>query len=211
MNILVLILSSFAIGVAVTAPIGPINLLVIRTSLKSGFSAGVWVGLGSVLGDGIFAAIAAFGLSALFSFFEGFAFWLQLAAGVLMLGYGVFVLLFERKYQARAQPPEKIIGRFTPIIATLVLTLTNPATMLGFVGLFGALSGIADYTSSQTHALITVLGVMAGSLSWICALSAIISWLHKNLSDTTMENINRGTAIALIIFGLVVLLRLFLV
>jgi len=211
MDLLVLICASFAIGVAVTAPIGPINLMVIRTALKSGFLAGTWVGLGSVLGDGIFAAVAAFGLSALFSFFEGVSFWLQLGGGGFMIAYGVFLLFSGGKDQKVDGPktPKNIIGNFSPIGATLALTLTNPATMLGFVGLFGALSGIVDYTSSSLRALIVVLGVMAGSLTWICSLSVFISWLHKKLSDTAMENINRGTAIALILFGLAVLLRLF--
>lgn len=212
MDIPLLLLASFAIGVAVTAPIGPINLMVIRTALKQGFLAGAWVGLGSVLGDGIFASIAAFGVTTLYSFFEGFSFWLQLAGGLFMLGYGLIILIFSPALGQKDRPetPDRVTGNIAPIITTLALTLTNPATMLGFIGLFGALSGLVDYTSSYYRSALVVLAVMAGSLTWICSLSALITWLRQNLSEKAVGMINKVTAASLMCFGAFVLFSLFL-
>ena len=53
------------IGVAVAAPVGPIGLLCIQRTLQDGLPTGLATGLGAALADGIFGAIAAFGLASI--------------------------------------------------------------------------------------------------------------------------------------------------
>src|SRR3569832_2295890 len=43
-----LLLTSIAIGLAVTAPLGPVNILVIRNAIRRGFAAGVLLGVAGV-------------------------------------------------------------------------------------------------------------------------------------------------------------------
>ena len=59
-----LVANGIAIGLAVAAPIGPVNLIVIRRTLRYGQLNGFLSGAGAATGDAIFAAIAAFGLTA---------------------------------------------------------------------------------------------------------------------------------------------------
>ena len=52
-----------AIGFAVAAPVGPIGMLCIRTTLEKGRVAGFCAGLGAAVADTIFAAIGALAIS----------------------------------------------------------------------------------------------------------------------------------------------------
>ena len=46
-----LIIAGMSIGLAMAAPVGPVNLIVIRTALNCGFRAAFLAGLGAVLAD----------------------------------------------------------------------------------------------------------------------------------------------------------------
>ena len=59
------LLRGLAIGFAIAAAIGPIGLLCIRRTLVEGTAVGVASGLGAATADGLFASIAAFGITAL--------------------------------------------------------------------------------------------------------------------------------------------------
>ena len=58
------------VGFLIAAPVGPINILVIRRTLVHGRLAGLFSGAGSATADTIFGAIAAFGIAILKSFME---------------------------------------------------------------------------------------------------------------------------------------------
>jgi hypothetical protein len=57
------LLRGLAIGLAIAAAIGPISLLCIRRTLVDGAAVGVASGLGAATADGLYASIAAFGLT----------------------------------------------------------------------------------------------------------------------------------------------------
>ncbi|MEM6666761.1 MAG: LysE family transporter, partial [Pseudomonadota bacterium] len=59
-----LLVQSALIGIAIAAPLGPANLVVISRTVRLGFVAGALSGLGAVIGDGIYAAISVFGITA---------------------------------------------------------------------------------------------------------------------------------------------------
>ena len=90
--------------------------------------------------------------------------------------------------------------------STLVLTLTNPATIFSFVAIFAGL-GI---TQMQRIASVTlVFGVFTGSLLWWLVLTSGIVYLRSRLAPKSLARFNRivsKTAGGLIFgFGLVAL------
>src|ERR1041385_8608899 len=88
MDYLVIIVSGVVIGLILAAPIGPVNLICIRRTLAFGPVNGFVSGLGAALGDGCFAAVTAFGLTAVAQFIAGFYLVLQIAGGALLLFFG---------------------------------------------------------------------------------------------------------------------------
>jgi threonine/homoserine/homoserine lactone efflux protein len=78
-------------------------------------------------------------------------------------------------------------------------------TILSFAGLFAGVSGMHGFQLSVIPALL--VGVFAGSAVWWIALAFVIGLIRHRISPTAMLWINRGSAAAIIGFGLFVLLE----
>jgi threonine/homoserine/homoserine lactone efflux protein len=192
-----------AIGFLVAAAIGPIAMLCIRTTLERGRIAGIAAGMGVAVADTIYAAIGAYGISFVGAALTSGESWLKLVGGIVLIAFGI--------YLARKQPVNATEEREVPksIVAdfgmTLVLTLTNPMTILSFAGLFAGVSGLRGFPLIEIPALL--LGVFVGSAVWWVALAFVIGLIRHKISPTTMLWINRGSAAAIIGFGLYVLIE----
>lgn len=63
-SLLTLLQTSYATGWLVAAPIGPVNLEIIRRGLRQGLTSGLLVGLGAVCVDGTYLTVFSLGLGA---------------------------------------------------------------------------------------------------------------------------------------------------
>ena len=84
---------SLGIGLAVAAPVGPMGLLCIHRTLDRGQGAGLVVGAGVAAADLTFAAIAAFGVTAVSSTMLAGTFWIKLVGSLLLAALGVRIAL----------------------------------------------------------------------------------------------------------------------
>src|SRR6266852_4074766 len=62
-NPIALAIEGAAIGFVIAVPVGPAAALCIRRTITVGAVAGYMTGIGAALGDAVFGAVAAFGLS----------------------------------------------------------------------------------------------------------------------------------------------------
>ncbi|MDP6604054.1 MAG: LysE family transporter, partial [Rhodospirillales bacterium] len=72
-----------AVGLAVAAPVGPITILCVRRTLNDGRRVGFAAGLGVALADSLYAAIAAFGLTAASAILVAQERWLAALSGAV--------------------------------------------------------------------------------------------------------------------------------
>lgn len=192
-----------AIGFLVAAAIGPIAMLCIRTTLERGRIAGIAAGMGVAVADTIYAAIGAYGISFVGAALTSGEAWLKLVGGIVLIGFGIYL---ARKQPVTAAEEQEVPKSLTADFAmTLGLTLTNPMTILSFAGLFAGVSGLRGFPLTEIPALL--IGVFAGSAVWWVALAFIIGLIRHRISPTTMLWINRGSATAIIGFGLYVLVE----
>ena len=210
MDYLFLIISGAVIGVIVAAPIGPVNLICIRRTLAFGPLHGFLSGLGAALGDGIFAIITAFGLTAIAQLIEGYSTPLQIVGGVMLLGFGWHTFHADPKcVQDKLGTQVGELPFFARVVrdvfSTLALTLTNPATMLGFAALFAGLGSIVDEKASFLAAAVTVGGVVAGSAGWWFLITTVTAIFHKRIDSTIMRRVNQISGVVVAAFGLAVL------
>lgn len=199
-----LLATGIGVGVALSAPVGPVNILCLQRAFRSGLFAGLAGGLGAVLADGVFAAVAAYGLTAVSGFVEGHSRWLQAIAGVLLVVYGLRV--------ARAHPhietgPAEIASLPGTAAASFGMTLTNPATILGLLALFGSLGDLAPAPGDWIGAGLFVAGVLAGGSAWWVGVSLLVALLRDAMSDAWLARINAVAGALLMIFGAAMLLR----
>ncbi len=197
-NGLIVWLQGFVLGIAIAAPVGPIGLLCIRRTLEHNQAVGFATGMGAAVADTFFGAIAAFGFSAALVFLAGHEMAFRLIGGTFLL------IVAARTYYSKPpeitdEPPnaKTCLGGF---ITGLTLTLTNPVTILAFIGLFAGagLTGNLDFNA----ALILILGVFLGSAAWWLTLSSGIALVRHRISVERLALINHITAIALGLFGI---------
>jgi threonine/homoserine/homoserine lactone efflux protein len=211
MDYLFLIISGIVIGLIVAVPIGPVNLICIRRTLAFGPVNGFMSGIGAAIGDTIFAIVTGFGLTAVAHLIKGYSSYLELAGGGMLIYFGIhtFLAKIEARLDDRLASKEKGASTlFRAMASTLALTITNPATLLGFAALFAGLGGLAGGHPNFASAAFVVIGVAAGSTLWWLALTAVVGLFHASINDHVMALINKGSGVAVVGFGLAVLIHL---
>ena len=86
---IIVFLKGLMIGLAIAAPVGPIGLLCIHRSLLDGFKLGFMTGLGAAIADGVYGAVAAFGLSAVSSYLITHQIWVRSMGGLFIIKNGL--------------------------------------------------------------------------------------------------------------------------
>src|SRR5260370_7358114 len=99
-----MLLRGFVLGCAVAAPPGPIFCLCLRRTLVSGWLTGLVSGLGVATADGFYAAVAAFGISAITTAVSGQRRWLALGGGALLVVVGLRIALVKPKTTEAPSP-----------------------------------------------------------------------------------------------------------
>ena len=205
---LYLILSGVVMGLIAAVPIGPVNLICIRRSFAFGPLNGFVSGLGAALGDGLFAAVTGFGLTWVAQLIEGYATLIELIGGAMMLWFGWRTFIAPPIIKEDDCAPDGGTNLVRAMVSTFALTITNPATLLFFTGMFAGLGGLAGGAGSFNDASFVVAGVVGGSAGWWLALTTVIGLFHTRIDHRAMRLINRGSGVLVGIFGLVVLVHL---
>jgi threonine/homoserine/homoserine lactone efflux protein len=191
------IFKGLLIGFSIAAPVGPIGVLCIRRSLAEGQQMGLATGLGAATADAIYGCIAGFGLTAISSFLIGQRFWLGLVGGLFLLYLGLRTFISEP-----AEVPASVggSGLLSAYASTLLLTITNPMTILSFVAVFAGLGLGASRDYLNASALVG--GVFAGSALWWLLLSNGVALLKGRISLSWMRLVNRLSGSVILAFGL---------
>jgi threonine/homoserine/homoserine lactone efflux protein len=193
-----LLLQGLLLGVAIAAPVGPIGLLCIQRTLNDGRLTGFVSGLGAATADACYGFVAAFGLTAISSFLLGQQFWLGIVGGLYLCYLGVRMMLSQPATVA-AQAEGASLAR--AYASTLMLTLTNPMTILFFVAIYagaGLAAGVRDYAGAAW----LVVGVFLGSACWWLLLSGITALLRTRIAGSWLRWVNVVAGSVIVGFGL---------
>lgn len=189
------------IGLSIAAPVGPIGLLVIQRTLRHGLKVGLATGLGAAVADAAYGAVGAFGVQVLLA-------WLQGVRVPLVLIGGAFLLwLAWRTWRTSAAGgtagPAQVQAAPAPwpsFAGTFFLTLSNPATVLSFVAIFGALA--AQQSGAAAAPGLLVAGVLLGSALWWLTLCAAVARLRHRFGARAQQGVGRVSAVMLAGFAL---------
>lgn len=205
MTLAPLFLKALGIGIAVAAPVGPMSLLCMRRTLAQGWRQGMAVGLGIAAGDATYGLVAGLGLAGVSAFMLAHQKPLHLAAGLVLVWLG----LRTWRQAARAgevAPADAAVGGLARTCGgALLLTLTNPMTIVMFAAVLAALAPKGGM--SPAGALATVAGVFLGSLLWWCGVVGAVAAFRHAIGPKVRAWIDRATGIFLAGFGLLELRR----
>jgi threonine/homoserine/homoserine lactone efflux protein len=193
-----LVLKGFVIGVAIAMPVGPIAMLIIRRSLQQGFAAGAATGLGAASADGLYGAVAGFGLASVAHVLMAAQLPLRLAGGLALILIG---LASFRPRHSAAAAATTAYGLPAAYLSALGLTLANPLTIISFAAVFAGL-GVAETAGSYRAAAIFVAALFLGSALWQIVLCVTVALVRKRLAPGIMRWLDRASGLLLIGFGL---------
>ena len=197
-----LLVEAVALGVAVAAPVGPMSLFSIRTTLAKGYATGLLAGLGIATGDTLYACIAAFGLGALSKLVRGHETMIELVGGLFLVVLGV--LIMRGSTARRREPPDEAAG-LRAYTTTLLLTLANPPTILLFGAVFAA-AGLVEDDDSAARAAWVVFGVFLGSAGWWLMVTTLVDRWRNAVTGRVFAWINRVSGAIILAFGVVAII-----
>ena len=198
-----LIVKGFIIGFSIAAPVGPIGVLCIQRTLSNGYYSGLLTGLGAATADAVYGLGAAMGLTAISDFMIRQKFWFGLIGGLFLCYLGVRSFCLKSNRSTLTSKKNSCIRDYG---STFFLTLTNPMTILFFIGIFSGFNVIGAFNRSTTAAIL-VLGVFIGSGLWWFFLSSVTCVFRSRIPINLTSIINRVAGIVIIIFGLITLFK----
>lgn len=199
----VVLLKGMAIGFLIAAPVGPINIMCVRRTIVHGRLAGVVSGFGAAVADTILAAIAIFGLAFISGFLLKERLWLALAGAIVLLVMGIRSLVKAPPKLVSGRDPTSLVGDFT---STLVLTLSNPITILSFFAIFAAFGFNTDEEIGFDD-WIALVGVFAGSMTWWLILTGLAGLFHGRFTESGLAWANRIAGMVILCFAAGVLVE----
>jgi threonine/homoserine/homoserine lactone efflux protein len=192
------LIRGFILGLSIAAPVGPIGILCIHRTLSEGRRVGFISGLGAATADAIYGSIAAFGLTIITNILINQRLWFHIIGGLFLFYLGITTIITKsRQYENNSS----IKNIYKAYISTVLLTLTNPTTILSFAAIFAG-TGIIEQGISYLQSSVVVLGVFLGSAFWWFLLSGFISMFQGKINDIALSWVNRISGIILFGFGI---------
>jgi threonine/homoserine/homoserine lactone efflux protein len=184
-----ILIKGFAIGVTVSAPLGPVGVLCIQRTLNKGRWYGFVTGLGASLSDIAYALLTGFGMSFIFDYIDKNIFFLQLLGSVMLLIFGIYT--FRSNPVRSLRPSSGNKGTYLHnFITAFAVTLSNPLIIFLFIGLFARFAfmqpGVLLFETITGY-----VGIMLGALTWWFSITYLVNKLRKRFNLRGIWILNR--------------------
>jgi threonine/homoserine/homoserine lactone efflux protein len=196
------------IGFIFSAPFGPVQLLCIKRVVNGNIFQGFASGVGASLGNGLYALMAAFGLSFIIQFLQKESFWFKLLGAILLLVMGVYCWGRKMNYEElqSKEVSSKHIGE--ALTTAFFLNIANPLTLIVYLGIFSGF-GLAYANHNFYAATSLVIGVTMGAALWWFLFIELIAIFKKKLTPNSLLLLNKSLSVLVILFGVFVLITAF--
>jgi threonine/homoserine/homoserine lactone efflux protein len=184
-----ILIKGFAIGVTVSAPLGPVGVLCIQRTLNKGRWYGFVTGLGASLSDIAYALLTGFGMSFIFDYIDKNIFYPQLLGSIMLLLFGIYT--FRSNPVRSLRPASGNKGTYLHnFITAFAVTLSNPLIIFLFIGLFARFAfmqpGVLLFETITGY-----VGIMLGALVWWFSITYFVNKLRKRFNLRGIWILNR--------------------
>jgi L-lysine exporter family protein LysE/ArgO len=195
-----LIVYGMTVGVALAAPIGPINIEIIRRGIRDGFFHGWMVGLGALSVDTVYAMIIVSGFAS-FADNDPIRMVLYLAGG-LMLGWVGFGSAKTALRGLEGDPNDKPKPGGRSYMTGVLMAAFNPMGIIYWLTVGAGLAADAVSRVGQSGAPMLVVGVTLGIFLWVSTLSVIAQVSRRFVTGNGMRWVTGISGAILIGFAL---------
>ena len=185
-------------GLAISAPVGPVNVLCVSRTITKGRAAGIVSGVGAAAADTIYGSVAGFSISFVIAWMLREEFWIRVIGGLLLIAIGV--VYYRKRPKSLAESAQRKSAG-SDIATTFFLALTNPTTTLSFLAVL-AILGLGEHRPYHLT-LFLVLGIFVGAMLWWITLAIISGHFRDRFNDRAVQWMNRIAAFAISLFGVI--------
>lgn len=200
-NIIYILPRGLAIGALISAPMGPIGMLIIQRTLSKGRWPAFFTGLGAALSDLLYCLLAGFGLSFITDVIERHQFALQVFGCIVLAAFGLFLF---RKNPTRSLKTAEVDGRsyWGDFISGFFLTVSNPLILFFIIGLFARFNFILpEY--EIFHYIWAYVTIFGGAMIWWYIVTLLVNKLRSRFNVRSLWLVNRIVATILIAMAVI--------
>lgn len=200
-----------ALGLTVALLIGPVFFTIIQTSIYRGFRSGVFVSMGVVLSDLTLIILSYIGILELINKAQN-QILIGIAGGLLLMVFGFFT--FKRKPSLKANDTSQNNIKFknprpiTYIVKGYFMNIMNPFLLIFWITVMSV------YTTNAKIGTSDVIIFFTGTLGTIFTTDIIKCYIAKKIkrfiTEVTLLWINRFVGIILMGFGVILIVKVFL-
>lgn len=209
-NPIALAIEGAAIGFLIAVPVGPAAVLCIRRSITVGAVAGYMTGIGAALGDAVFGAVAAFGLSIVEQFVIEREKWLLGIGGIGLMTMGWVTMRNRPRTVGDPVPDDRehqVATHFHYASSSFFITVFNPLTVMAFGAAFAG-RNLAGVGANLADASLLVAAVFCGALAWWAIICTAAVSLRHRFTGLGLMWLNRASGAVILGFGVVALISL---
>lgn len=197
----IILFRGFLIGVLISAPMGPIGVLVIQRTLNKGRQPAFFTGLGAALSDLIYCLLTGLGLSFVTDFIESNQEILQVFGSVVLLCYCLYLFVHNPSRQL-AQTDTTPANYWREFATGFLFTFANPLILFFIIGLFARFSFLAPEFRSY-HYVAGYLAIAGGAVCWWALVTWFVNKVRRHFNVRSMWIVNRVIATILLIMAVV--------
>lgn len=200
-GILYMIWRGVAVGVIVSAPMGPVGILCVQRTLEKGRRTGFFTGVGAAISDLFYCLLTGFGLSFIEEFLERNHDVIQLIGSVVLIAFGIY--LFKSNPSRKLKKPgERDASPRRDIINGFLFTFSNPLIIFLIIGLFARFNFMMPNLSFG-HYMVGFIFIFAGALMWWWLVTFFVDKVRAHFNLRSMWLINKIIGGIILIFAAV--------
>ena len=200
-GIIYMLWRGLAIGVIISAPMGPVGILCVQRTLEKGRRTGFYTGVGAALSDLIYCLITGFGLSFVEEFLKSNQNVIQLIGSVVLAVFGVYLFRSNPSRTLR-KPDSKDSSPQKDILSGFLFTFSNPLIVFLIIGLFARFNFLLPEITWFDY-IIGFISVIVGALGWWWVVTFAINKVRAHFNLRSMWLINKIIGGVIMIFAIV--------
>ncbi len=195
-SIVYIVITGIIIGALISAPMGPIGMLVIQRTLNKGRAAAFFTGIGASLSDFLYCLLAGLGMSFVTDFIESNQNVIQVVGSLVLLIFGVY--LFRNNPSRNLTAPAEAANTYWKDFVTgFLFTFSNPLILFFIVGLFARFNFL-DTNYRFYHYIIGYLCIIAGAIGWWFLVTFFVNKVRAHFNLRSLWLVNRIIAVILL-------------
>jgi len=190
-----IILIFILLGLGAAAPIGPVNVEIIRRHLHLGSLAAITFGAGACLADLTYLILLLTGLLTVLNN-PTFLYLLGVIGSLIIAMFGVIIIRAKNKFIDKSVEKTSLHKQW---LAGYLMTMLNPYTILFWVSVSAQ---VAVYSQQSKHAaLLGGAGILTGTFLWVLVLNFFVHHSKKFITPSVMKIINYISGAMLILIA----------